>query len=374
MTHRDNLLDCVRALAVTLVVFTHYHAWMPGGSIGVSVFFCLSGFLITGILLRLPELSPNNIARFIFRRFMRVWPMMAFQLLLVLALMAVLAPGKLHSYTHSLFALITFTGGYDKWVGYSPAVLWTLRAEFWFYVLFPITLCAAGRDHAVKVIVAGIVIGWAAKFFLGHGFEGYFGPDLSRGARRIIFPVLHTFVYLDQLMYGALIGVFAQKKVRFVGSRLALWIPVAAICLLGTIPFYAYDLIWYAQTSVAALLTAVIIWHQVTNPVVARLEPFATIGKISYSIYLLHAVAIDFLPYPIWNAQLSSEIAFTLILAASMLTFRCIEAPCIAWARKQAPFLPSSPVVFLDNDKTTSTGSRSEAIRAGSPRTPARAD
>jgi peptidoglycan/LPS O-acetylase OafA/YrhL len=50
------------------------HELLRGGSIGVSIFSCLSGFLITRILLRLPELSILNVGKFIFRRFMRVWP------------------------------------------------------------------------------------------------------------------------------------------------------------------------------------------------------------------------------------------------------------------------------------------------------------
>jgi peptidoglycan/LPS O-acetylase OafA/YrhL len=48
---------------VALVLFTHYRGWVPGGSIGVSIFFCLSGLLICRILIGLPELSPPNIVR-----------------------------------------------------------------------------------------------------------------------------------------------------------------------------------------------------------------------------------------------------------------------------------------------------------------------
>jgi peptidoglycan/LPS O-acetylase OafA/YrhL len=48
---------------------------MPGGAIGVSIFFCLSGFLITQILIALPTLSLSNLAKFIFRRWMRIYPL-----------------------------------------------------------------------------------------------------------------------------------------------------------------------------------------------------------------------------------------------------------------------------------------------------------
>ena len=59
---------------------------MPGGSIGVSIFFCLSGFLITQILIGLPSLTASNISKFVFRRFMRIFPLYVATLLAALLL------------------------------------------------------------------------------------------------------------------------------------------------------------------------------------------------------------------------------------------------------------------------------------------------
>jgi peptidoglycan/LPS O-acetylase OafA/YrhL len=203
MGQRDNFYDCIRALAAVLVLFTHYNGWLPGGSLGVSMFFCLSGFLICRILLGI-ELSPSNIGCFIFRRFMRVWPLMAFQILLVLLCMALWAPQNLPKYLPDIDGLITFTRGYRIWVGGSPAVLWTLRAEFWFYVLFPLVLCAAGKARVAGCIFGGIAIAWLSKVLIGHNHEGWlnqFGIFTRPLAKTE--PFVFTLVYLDQLMYGA---------------------------------------------------------------------------------------------------------------------------------------------------------------------------
>jgi peptidoglycan/LPS O-acetylase OafA/YrhL len=74
MRGRDTYYDYIRAFAALLVLFCH-KGKLPGGSIGVSIFFCLSGFLITRILIGLPDLSLTNIAKFIFRRWMRIFPL-----------------------------------------------------------------------------------------------------------------------------------------------------------------------------------------------------------------------------------------------------------------------------------------------------------
>lgn len=344
MNKRDNFLDCIRALAVTLVVFTHYRGWMPGGSIGVSVFFCLSGFLICQILIGLPEPSAANIGKFIFRRFMRVWPMMAFQILLAFVVIAMSRHDDVSRYVAALPGLLTFTVSYgDRWIGLSPAVLWTLRAEFWFYVAFAIAFYFAGRRHLLGLIVAGIALSWPAKFWLGHGA----GP--------------FWLVYLDQLMYGALAAVILEHPpgwLRYLRSHAFLWVPLAAIILLGTIPFERYGWIWYLQTSDAALWTMILLLHHAANPVRAELGPLVTIGKISFSIYLLHALVLDTVTSThIVNPQLDAVMIFGLIIGASLLTYRWIELPFIRLSKAAAPFEKSLPSGTLNVESIVRTNS-----------------
>jgi peptidoglycan/LPS O-acetylase OafA/YrhL len=337
MGERDNFYDCIRALAVALVFFTHYRGWLPGGTIGVSVFFCLSGFLICGILLRI-DLTTPNIAKFIFRRFMRVWPMMAFQVFLVLALMRALQPDLVAKYVPATWGLLTFTEGYSSWVGLGPAVLWTLRAEFWFYVLFPIVLCIAGKRHILQVVISGIAFGVAAKYLIGHGFTG---PLASLPYAAKFVPILHTLVYLDNLMFGALCACLIERRSKIIlyfRNRAFLWVPICVICLMATDPFVDYTALFYAETSAAALLTAIIILHHTAHPTFGNYEPIATLGRISYSIYLLHAVVIDYFPRNVFDTPLATELIFAVLVGLSMVTYRWIEMPFIALSKRHARF------------------------------------
>jgi peptidoglycan/LPS O-acetylase OafA/YrhL len=340
---RDNFLDCIRALAVAMVFGVHFHALMRGGTVGVSAFFCLSGYLIARILLGLPELSMVNIWKFIFRRFMRVWPLMAFQIFLVWVLMTLTHPQLLPGYAPAIPGLLTFTGGYVAWSGLSPAVLWTLRAEFWFYVCFPLALCLFGKNNLVPLIVGGIIVSWIYKLGVGHSGGGSFlkAPIVAGYIARI--RLLHfTLMYLDQLMIGVACTVILSKPRAWLTSIRSRVYPVAAIgfmICLAFIPFREYDFAFYAQTTASSLATALLILHQAERPIKCRLEPAALIGRISYSIYLMHAVLIDYLPLDSYFRHLfSTPLMILAIIGASFLTYRLIELPFIALSKRLAPF------------------------------------
>jgi peptidoglycan/LPS O-acetylase OafA/YrhL len=330
MQERDNFYDCIRALAATLVFLTH-SGILSGGSIGVSIFFCLSGFLITRILLRLPELSIGNVAKFIFRRFMRVWPLMIFQILLTVATVAWLYPEHLASYARDIVPMGTFSRGYSFFVygGGSPLLLWTLRAEFWFYVFYPLVLMAVGRKRLPWVALTGIGLSWYLKLAYGHA-----GPGLG--------PFNYTLIYLDQLMYGALCAFLIERnngvaRAIFRNRMTAVWLPFVGILVLSTLSFKGYDWTWYAETSAAALLTAPMILHQWAQPLRGDYEPIATIGRISYSIYLLHVMVLEHLFPHAFPQALEFFLRCGGVICFSLLTYRFIELPFIALSKRIAP-------------------------------------
>jgi peptidoglycan/LPS O-acetylase OafA/YrhL len=342
MQGRDNFYDCIRALAAALVFF--YHAdILHLGSIGVSMFFCLSGFLITRILLRLPELSVRTIAKFIFRRFMRVWPMMMFQIMLTVLLIAIFVPDSAMIYLKDVPTLATFSGGPSVFVhgGAGPLVLWTLRAEFWFYVFYPLVLLLIGRERTIWLAVVGICAAWYFKFAFGHGTTRF-------------APFQFTLCYLDQLMYGAVCACLieldnAKIKAAFRNRPFALWLPLAAIFALSTPVFKDYDLAWYVESSAAAILTASLILHQWARPLTGDYEPISTVGRISYSIYLLHIAVIEhFFPHA-FPPALELFMRWGALVCFSLLTYRLIELPFIALSKRIAP-LGRKPVALLGDE------------------------
>lgn len=243
-------------------------------------------------------------------------------------LVAYFLPDLLGAYASDIVRLGTFSGGYTVYAagGGSPLVLWTLRAEFWFYVFYPFVLLLVGRQRTIWVAIAGICLAWYLKFTYGHNKA----PGLE--------PFRYTLVYLDQLMYGAVCAYLtesnnARVKAIFSSRTISLWLPLVGILVLSTLSFKGYDWTWYAETSAAAFLTAPMIIHQWAEPLTGDYEPVATIGRISYSIYLLHVMVIEhFFPHA-FPAPLEFFLRCGALIGFSLITFRYIELPFIALSK-----------------------------------------
>jgi peptidoglycan/LPS O-acetylase OafA/YrhL len=337
---RNHFLDCIRALAVFLVLGVHTQV-LVGGAIGVSIFFCLSGYLIATILLQLDP-SPANLGKFVFRRFMRISPLMWFQILLTIIFMAVDAPDNLSNYLNSVPGLLTFTSDFASLglVALSRAVLWTLQAEFWFYILMAMIVLGAGRNALPWFAVFGIALAWLAKFYVGFGHQRLYGQAYPH----VLYPLLNTIVYLDQLMIGVLCALVVQRRrpllQAFLSSRtLGLWIPFAGILVLSTLNFKgAFGPAWYLASSGAAYFTAIMILHQWVRPLKGDYEPLATLGRISFSIYLMHAVIFDFVGWRIFPFPLQVLFLTGLTIVVSMGTYLWIEQPFVQWSKRVAQF------------------------------------
>jgi peptidoglycan/LPS O-acetylase OafA/YrhL len=241
--------------------------------------------------------------------------------------MALRQPQDVGKYLAHMPGLLTFTSFFEReWLGFGPAVLWTLRAEFWFYVLFAAAFYFAGRERLANLALIGIAISWVCKYSFGHDSG------------------LYTLVYLDQLMYGVLAALAIDTTpnwLRYFRSRAVLWGSLFAISMLAAISFDQYGWIWYLQTSDAALWTAVLLLHHAANPLRGDFEPLATIGRISFSIYLLHAVVLDYISPHIVNPTFDGVVVFSVIVGASLITYRFIELPFIEVSKRWAPFEPT---------------------------------
>lgn len=332
MAKRDNYYDYIRAFAALLVLFCH-KGKMPGGSIGVSIFFCLSGFLITQILVSLPSLTLSNIAKFIFRRFMRIYPLYVATIAVTILLAWMYRPEWLPKLTAGLFGMLTFTQ-IPNGIGFATAVGWTLHAEFWFYVFFPIVFALTYKRGLLPLTI-GLLI--AASFVA----KIYFGLTWPSNDQWL------TIIYLDQLMYGSICALLIAKRsalVSLFSSRYWFWGALIINLLIGKLAHHdAYDFFWYLETSGAAFLCAVAILHHEASKKVLNDNFFAWLGRISFSIYLVHAVVRDY-HYPLVQKLpdiFDTPVFVVVVLIISYFTERFIERPGVRLSKVLAKFQPA---------------------------------
>ena len=280
---------------------------MPGGAIGVSVFFVLSGYLIASILQRDRMMALPNIVRFIARRLARIYPLYVFQIALLVIVFALFHRDRIGVVLNALPGLLTFTHDGPEWFGYGFGVLWTLAVEFWFYVTFPFFFWVAiATGRMIPCILLGVVISIAAKLFAFGGTTLYF---------------------YDEFLIGALCAVAIKREL--VPSVLA-WPKLIAVCIVGIviiaeIPFSTTrGLHWFFQSFGTALLTGIAVLAGNKRRPTTTLPFIAFLGRISYSTYLMHAVVLDVF-FAVWHISPIPVVIITFFLASC--TYYAIEMP-----------------------------------------------
>jgi peptidoglycan/LPS O-acetylase OafA/YrhL len=286
---RIESLDGLRTVSILLVLISHsINAFGHGdplvlGNLGVRVFFVISGFLITGLLLQ--ELKANDtidLGKFYFRRTLRIFPPFYFFLLLmfVFALCGwtTLAP-------KSFLPALTYTSDYISTGDRQLAHSWSLSIEEQFYLLWPGVLFLLGRKRAFYFICLVIVLGPLVRIatyhlaphpepvWLYHGFQG----NMDALATGCVLAFVRTRLH-DSAAY---------RLVR--RSRMVFAFP--AIILLANIQGGHPHLFDGVCVSVMNILIAIIIdWAMINHTgVVGRIlnsRPFTAVGVMSYSIYL----------------------------------------------------------------------------------------
>ena len=121
----------------------------------------------------------------------------------------------------------------------------------------------------------------------------------------------------------------------FHNRYLWLWLPIIAILVMSTLSFRGISRSWFIASSATAYLTAAMILHQHVNPLKGDYEPIAGLGRISYSVYLLHALFFDYTSRKIFPTPLQDGFEFFLIIVTSALTYRYIELPFIGWSKRR---------------------------------------
>lgn len=325
-------IDGLRAIAVLPVLL--FHAGMEafrGGFVGVDVFFVISGYLITGIIIgEIGSEQGFSIARFYERRARRILP--ALYLVLIpstIAAWLLLVPDQLENYGQSLFAttlfsnnlLLALTAGYwDVLTELKPLVhTWTLAVEEQFYIVFPLVLLVL-RRQPTKVIVGALVVALATSLALAE----ISARNPSDGA-----------FYLPHLRaWELLVGALCAYRLHGVGPTRN---DAAALCGLLMIFFavLAFDETTPFPSAwglLPVLGTALIILFTTAESRVGQflsVRPMVLVGLISYSAYLWHQPVYAFARAYFENrpSPLALVMVTPLILLISYLSWRYIEIP-----------------------------------------------
>lgn len=306
------LLDGLRGLAILLVMFYHFSlphrhfhghegGWLlqlaQGGWLGVDLFFVLSGFLITGILIETRN-QAHYFRNFLGRRFLRIWPLYYLSLMILLIALPLVLPSvpeqlqgmrdkQAWFWLYGANWLFASEGGFSQQT--SGGYLWSLAVEEQFYILWPLVVYALPVRNLLRVSIALLGLSLLSRIALIH-----FG--VGTGA---VYTM--TFTHLDGLAVGSALAVCARSQ--RLTATVRRWLPVAAVlAALGLVAvrlsdgdafFWSRYMATYGYTFAAVLFGALLVWvisgrAALGLPRALNSRFMRQCGKYSYALYVVH--------------------------------------------------------------------------------------
>jgi peptidoglycan/LPS O-acetylase OafA/YrhL len=346
-------VDGLRAVAVLLVLADHLHLRFTGGYVGVDVFFVISGYLISSVILNGMDAGTFSILHFYERRVRRIFPALMVMLLGVSVLAFLYyTPLEIESFAPtmlaSLFSVSNFVfwhqaGYFDAPSAFKPLLhTWSLGVEEQFYIFFPIFLVAIkkwlpGRTRAAIWTVTGVTFALACIWVYRDASAAYFFAPL-RAWELLIGTVI------SQHYVPPVVGVVKRNVASalgillIVGSALAFSSGTTFPGLTALPPCMGAALIISAGETGPSAVSILLSWR-----------PVVFVGLISYSLYLWH--------WPIIVFQNTANIlhlkpgghGVALILAGvsvavAALSWRFVETPF-----REGKWRPGRRVLFIES-------------------------
>ncbi len=354
-------LDTLRAFAVLLVIIAH---WLPAENIlnrysnngisGVTLFFVLSGFLITGILLKSKQQIEEGasvkqaLKTFYIRRSLRIFPL--YYLVIIIAWLFNESNIRDNFLWHFFYASNFYFWKANDWQGHLSH-LWSLSVEEQFYIFWPALVLFVRRKWLPAMFCAAIMVAIIYRLktrsqwsdlarFLTPGSLDSFGLGALLAYGKIFRPRWFDFLYSS------------RNSLTFLGALFFIFAPLA----LGKLStdFHVYSFWFYGIYFPAiSFFFALLIWHAsdgISNKVAAPVlnnRGLIFLGKISYGLYLLHNFVPPFegISYP----SLLQPFAFVLthLFRLAFLTGIC----ALSWYVFEKPILRLKSLFEYSNKK-----------------------
>jgi peptidoglycan/LPS O-acetylase OafA/YrhL len=334
-------IDGLRAISVVLVILFHFGiATIPGGFVGVDVFFVISGYLITKLLLENAPSGSRAIIWFYDRRVRRIMPVMLVVIgATLVAGQVILPPPDLAALRESAFYSITSlanfyflsnTGYFDSAAERLPLLhIWSLAVEEQFYIVWPLLLfflikISGGRRSVILMIVGAVVlVSFAAsvKVVASDAKAAFFLPytrawELGLGAMLSLIPAAS----MKSAWVGETLPTLGLALICFSALTLTVGDPFPGMNALAPCLGAALVVLpMSGQTRIAAALGC---------------APLRLLGKISYSLYLWHWPLLVFFRF--WSGAdfpTMNEGVFLIVISTALawLTWKYVETPARQW-------------------------------------------
>lgn len=336
MVYRKEI-DGLRALAVVPVILFHAgYDTFSGGFIGVDVFFVISGYLITNILIS--EISNNRFSfvNFYFRRARRIIPVLFNAILLSIpASYYFLNPREMIDFAESIISTITFSSNILFWqeIGYfntkselKPLIhTWSLSVEEQYYLIFPlVTLIALGfgRKYFISLVITVLFV----SIVLAE-----WGSNNTPDAAFYLLPTRAWEIMIGSLcaiiIYYRLFGSYDKSLIfNNIFSFLGLFLIIYSVLF-----FDRYVKSPGIMMLVPTIGTALIILFSQKMTIVTRIlsiSPFVYIGLLSYSLYIYHQPVFAFARYYHSDDFINNALYYIfLITLISAISYKVIENP-----------------------------------------------
>jgi peptidoglycan/LPS O-acetylase OafA/YrhL len=345
-------LDGIRALAVTSVFAGHAGITNSPAPLGVTVFFFLSGFLITTLLrMEFEKTGTISFRAFYLRRALRLFPPLYLVLTIACVLSLVGFFGAVHLRGTAVAAQFFYLSNYQilqsgwdgPWSGRPPGTgdLWSLAVEEHFYLLFPLLylglrryLPSPRRQLLVLAAICAVVLAW--RLILIYALHSSYDRAIIGSDTRI-----------DSILFGCMLGIWGNPVLdREPAARGARSLAIPLLAVLGAITIYLTLKLTDAGIMATAMYTiqgialvplfiAAVRFHKWGPFRLLNLRPVRFLGTLSYSMYIVQQIVITGLHDRIQAPHVVKGIAYlavTLLIATGIHYF--VERPVAGLRRR----------------------------------------